>query len=267
LHTTSPRAGKGPAGLRARGGWNDGYTNTSHSFVPASLIGCGGGRRVGGYDHNPSRRTFFRPSVEGTSPCQATSAIPDRHRLHLRRVVAVQRIRLLRLHALDIPQSRRRAPALVDGTVPSCRRERERPHKQARAPEGWRPRLPQNDERARRSCRHIRGAREVHLVDFLEGSSPTVDLGSLLLGAALGGSSQAARHPLGASRSRSRGCATRRYSQAGGRAPRGAASTSRSRMARRTSCTGSTRLACCGADIRRRPLPTPRPPDQMTPSP
>jgi hypothetical protein len=53
----------------------------------------------------------------------------------------------------------------------------------------------------------------------------------------------------------------------GGRSSRAVVSTSRPRRARRKSCSGPTRLACCGADIRRRPLPAPRPPDRMTPSP
>jgi hypothetical protein len=206
MHQQPPRR-KGPAGRRARGGGNDGYTNTSRSFDPASLIGRRGGRRPGGYDHGASRRTFLRGGLEGTSPREATSAIPARHGLHLRRVVAVQRIRLLRLHALDIPQPRRHAPSLVDGAVSSCRRERERPDTQARTSQGRRPHLPQDNERARRSRRHIRRQREVHLVDLLGGSSSRVDLGSVLLGPPLGGSDQAARHPLGVSRRRV-GCAT-----------------------------------------------------------
>ena len=198
---TAP-APEGPAGLRARGGGNDGYTNTSHSFSPASLSGRSGGRRLGGCDHSAGRGTFVRPGVEGTSPCQATSALPTRHGLHLRRVVAVQRIRLLRLHALDTPQPRRPAPSLVDGPVPSRRRERERPDTQPRTSQGRRPRLSQDDECARRSRGHLRRTREVHLVNFLGGSSPAVDLGSVLLGPSLGGSDQVARNALGAQRAR-----------------------------------------------------------------
>lgn len=194
---------EGPEGPRARGGGHDGYANTSRSFAPASLSG-GGGRRLGRYDHSSGRRTFLRPGVEGTSPCQATSALPARHRLHLRRVVAVQRIRLLRLHALDIPQPRRLAPSLVDGPVPSRRRERERPDTQPQTSQGRRPRLPQDNECPRRSRGHIRRTREVHLVNILGGSSPAVDLGSVLLGPSLGGSDQAARNALGRSRSRRR---------------------------------------------------------------
>jgi hypothetical protein len=195
-HQQPPRR-NGPAGPRARGGGHDGYTNTSPSFAPASHNGRSGGRRLGGYDHSSGRRTFFRPGVEGTSPCQATSALPARHRLHLRRVVAVQRIRLLRLHALDIPQPRRLAPSLVDGPVPSRRRERERPDTQPQTSQGRRPRLPQDNECPRRSRGHIRRTREVHLVNILGGSSPAVDLGSVLLGPSLGGSDQAARNALG----------------------------------------------------------------------
>jgi hypothetical protein len=191
-----PLLRKGPEGPRARGGGHDGYANTSRSFAATSLSG-GGGRRLGGYDHSSGRRTFLRPGVEGTPPCQATSALPARHRLHVRRVVAVQRIRLLRLHALDISQPRRLAPSLVDGPVPSRRRERERPDTQPQTSQGRRPRLPQDNECPRRSRGHIRGTREVHLVNFLGGSSPTVDLGSVLLGPSLGGSDQAARNALG----------------------------------------------------------------------
>jgi hypothetical protein len=261
-HRQPPRR-KGPAGLRARGGGNDGYTNTSHSFTPASLSGRSGGRRLGGCDHSAGRGTFVRPGVEGTSPFQATRALPARHGLHVRRVVAVQRIRLLRLDALDIPQPRRPAPSLVDGPVPSRRRERERPDTQPRTSQGRRPRLPQDDERARRSRGHLRRTGEVHLISFLGGSSPAVDLGSVLLGTSLGGSDPVARNALDVPvlEVAQLACLHDR-----GRASRGSVSTSPPRTETRTSCIGPTRLACCGADTRRRPLPAPRPPNPMTPS-